>query len=441
MLIKSYSHVAVLASGTRVSWPQFVSDVLCMRSTVREKGDRVALYSKSTYAFMVAMTAILQEEKILVVLQNNLATTLEKYCSSFDDYMELSEEDVLSAEPDISSSDVQEDVYLDDDAKIFFYTSGSSGSSLEVKKTLGQLVLEVSDSSKALGIREHSLIMSTVPHQHLYGFLFKVITPMANGIEVVSPLVRYPSQMGGYERYVLISSPAFLSRLEEDEVIAGAGLILSSGGPLSIEASLNATRTFSCDGYEIFGSTETGGVGYRSFLDAKEFKPFRGVNARCNEEGLLEIRSEYVDPRVWLTTSDRAEIIADERISLQGRADDIVKIEEKRISLSEVAGIISSHYSWIEKTYVVTYEVGRRIKLAALVVANVRLSDYDAERLVENLSKELRGYIDPVFIPKKWKVVNEISVNEMGKVTKETIVSKIFLDHLERESESSIGAL
>lgn len=431
MIIQRYEPVATLANGETVSWRRFVSDVFAVYLTLDEEAGRVAVFSKDTYAFMVSAVAVLKANKTMVVLPNDLNTTLEKYCSSYDVYIDTGDDKLALLQPvDCPEVDLLE---ISVDANVVFYTSGSSGQPAEVEKTLKQLCAEVNDTSLQLGLNQQKKVVSTVPHQHLYGFLFKVVASLINGLTMVSAIARYPSQMRAESDYVLVSSPAFLSRLEADEVIEGATLVLSSGGPLSYETGKKCQAVFGCDGYEIYGSTETGGIAFRAFSSERHFTPFRGVEISANEESTLQIRSQYVDPHRWITTSDRVNQRDDGSFSLLGRIDDIVKIEEKRTSLTEIANLINSHYSWINKSYVVTYESSRRIKLAALIVSHAKLTEYDKSRLIENLTREMRNYIDPVFVPRTWKIVDRIEENEVGKVTRETILSKIFLDHLEEE--------
>ena len=424
MLIKQYDEISILADGTTVGWDDFLAAIDVMRSVIAPDADRIALFSQNTYAFMVAATAILSMGKILVVLQNNLPNTLEKYSASYDDYLEVTDEDV-------SISGGLECLYKSDfeinpEAIIVFYTSGSSGDPKKIQKTLKQLHDEVLDTSVQLGLQKIPRVLSTVSHQHIYGFLFKFIMPMVNGNCIISPIVRYPSHMADVRDYLLISSPAFLSRLEASESIEGAQLVISSGGPLSYESGLNSMSIFNCSGYEIYGSTETGGVAFRPFTREHYFTPFKGVEVDVSIEGLLELCSQYIDGSVWVSAGDRINIHSDGNFSLLGRSDDIVKIEEKRISLAEVENTINDNYPWVERSYVVSYEVGRRIKLAALIVSNVSIMQYDTNLLIEDLTRGLRDYIDPVFVPKAWKIVDNFSKNEIGKISKEVIISAIF---------------
>jgi acyl-coenzyme A synthetase/AMP-(fatty) acid ligase len=44
------------------------------------------------------------------------------------------------------------------------------------------------------------------------------------------------------------------------------------------------------------------------------------------------------------------------------------------------------------------------------------------------MSGFLRANLDPVFVPKKWKIVDRLDTNEMGKTPKASIVAAVFGD-------------
>ncbi|HAU81132.1 MAG TPA: AMP-binding protein, partial [Stenotrophomonas sp.] len=84
---------------------------------------------------------------------------------------------------------------------------------------------------------------------------------------------------------------------------------------------------------EVFGSSETGGVAWRRWSAARpQWHPLPGVAWRI-DEGCLAVRSPHLASEDWWLTQDRA--VADDGHSfrLLGRADRIVKIEERRVSL------------------------------------------------------------------------------------------------------------
>src|SRR6185436_18226266 len=107
----------------------------------------------------------------------------------------------------------------------------------------------------------------------------------------------------------------------------------SSGGPLSAEAGTMVRGLWQQPVIEVFGSTETGGIASREGSDALwQFLP--NVDFRI-EQGLLQIRSPHLPDYHWYETQDRVRVVG-EGFELLGRADRVVKLEERRISLSAI---------------------------------------------------------------------------------------------------------
>src|SRR6185436_7814315 len=68
------------------------------------------------------------------------------------------------------------------ECRLALYTSGSTGTPKRVDKTLAQLDREL-ENLHALwgGVLARSSVLSTVPHHHIYGLLFRLLWPLAAG--------------------------------------------------------------------------------------------------------------------------------------------------------------------------------------------------------------------------------------------------------------------
>ena len=144
---------------------------------------------------------------------------------------------------------------------IELYTSGSTGTPQRVSKPV------VSPDREARLLAAHfgerlagcHVVASVVLH-HLYGLTFRVVLPMALGLPLHASLLNYAEQLSALpddKRYLFISSPAFLKRL--DASLTPPPSTCSS--PLAarcrqevaaVQARLNVWPD------EIYGSTETG---------------------------------------------------------------------------------------------------------------------------------------------------------------------------------------
>jgi acyl-coenzyme A synthetase/AMP-(fatty) acid ligase len=128
----------------------------------------------------------------------------------------------------------------------------------------------------------------------------------------------------------------------------------------------------------------------------------------------------------WLQCDDLIEFCDNNQFRILGRSDDVIKIEERRISLKEIANAISGLSPQISTTHVVSYQKNARQRLAALVVTNDEHIANCPDSFAESLSVQLRTMIDPIFIPKAWKVTARFEASEMGKISSERVLKEVF---------------
>lgn len=238
------------------------------------------------------------------------------------------------------------------DAALVLFTSGSSGKPSAIPKAFHQLSAELVSLERLFGARvgKGMPIHATVSHAHIYGLLFRLLWPLCNARpfdatsclypeDVAKALVRGPG--------VLVSSPAFLTRLAEAPRWPEASslrAVFSSGGALPEDAARRCEAVLGHAAFEIYGSSETGGVGFRErvVLDGvpsaeRPFEVFPGVSVTTTEASVLRVRSPHLPSDApEFETADRAADVADDGRSFRivGRVDRLVKLEEKRVSLT-----------------------------------------------------------------------------------------------------------
>lgn len=446
MKIFSPNPIAYGDDGKAYTFVQLRHQVLQLLGQLQaNNANQLLVNCNSTYCFLVALLAALKAGKRAIILPNALEETRKHYASTFDMVLDDSHIENLDIhgfdddgfdgdnfDRDSHNEDGFDDkrnmpaaLEIEDNSEIIFYTSGSSGNPAKVIKKFSALWREVTDTTQLSGISEASLVASTVPHHHMYGFLFKVLGPLFAQKPFYVPTVRFPNEMQHLQNFMLISSPAFLARLDESDSITGCTRIISSGGPLTIEAGNRVENIFNARGIEVYGSTETGGIAYRHFSAPKLLYPLPGVTARANASGQLEINSSYMNESGWYSCNDFVKFRDTNSFEVIGRSDDIVKIEEKRISLAEIQKLLTSRFPHIERVFVFPFEAQRRKRLAALVVIkDTQL--HNNQFYLDEMTQYLRTVIDPIFIPKKWKLVNSFEPNEMGKTSRARIVKAVF---------------
>ena len=329
------------------------------------------------------------------------------------------------------SSDVPGSTLAPDDAaRVEFYTSGSSGAPKCVPKAFAQLRLEVEALERQWGVQlGDAVVAGTVPHYHLYGLLFRILWPLQAGRAFQAQMCLQPAELraaAGQGPCVIVSSPAFLSRLQAyDELPAAAQVagLFSSGAALPDEAARNLRETWGLAAVEVYGSTETGGIAWRAWENAADrpwWRPIADVatEIRVDESGpRLWVRSGCTWQGDWMPSGDLARYAEDGRFALQGRADDVLKFEDKRVSLSEMRGQLLLHPLVAEARLLLL--PGRRQQLAAVVVlkpeGRTTLVSKGKRALQEELRAALRERYEPLLIPRKWRFPEALPDNAMGK--------------------------
>jgi hypothetical protein len=135
---------------------------------------------------------------------------------------------------------------------------------------------------------------------------------------------------------------------------------------------------------------------------------------------LLSVASPFLPDAQWFMTADRVNAEADGGFSLLGRADRIVKIEERRVSLSAVERELSST-PWVAEVRALTLQRGVGLRVAVVLVTTPVGAELLARAGRRGFGEQLRhaliGRIDRVAQPRYWRVVDAMPVNTQGKVT------------------------
>ena len=312
-------------------------------------------------------------------------------------------------------------------AIINIYTSGSTGKPKPIRKTLAQFEAElcVLESLWGQGLGQATIIGS-VPHFHFYGLLFRLFWPVAAGRVFDAVTCAQPdllkSRLSLFANTVLISSPALLSRLPElmplNEIRPLPRRIFSSGGPLPAGAAAAFQGQLGHAPTEVFGSTETGGVAWRRQEKNDQWTPMPGIQIQCEEDGALSIRSPFlIDTRPY-RMDDAACLLANGKFQLRGRLDRVVKIEEKRLSLSDMEARLAAHPLVSEVALVALS--GRRQRVGAALVLKAEgqqvLAASGKLLLTQTLRRYLSAYFDAVLLPRHWRFIAQLPINERGKL-------------------------
>jgi acyl-coenzyme A synthetase/AMP-(fatty) acid ligase len=219
----------------------------------------------------------------------------------------------------------------------------------------------------------------------------------------------------------LVSSPALLKRLAHLPARPAAWrAVFSSGGLLSGEVAADAARVLGTCPIEVLGSTETSGIAFRQQSGAAptEWTTMPTVEARRSSDGFLEVRSPFSGQPQWLATGDLVRFGPEGRFELLGRGDHLAKIEDKRVSLAEIERYLLES-PWVQDAAAVALEHAARQYVGAVI----QLSASGAHELEQRgrrafgalLKRLLRGKIEPVALPRKFRFVAQIPTDAQGK--------------------------
>jgi acyl-CoA synthetase (AMP-forming)/AMP-acid ligase II len=313
------------------------------------------------------------------------------------------------------------------------FTSGSTGAPVPIPKQLSQLTSEIAALEVQFGSSlGAAAIVATVSHQHIYGLLFRILWPLAQGRPVHAARHEFPETLAqalAERPCVLLASPAHLKRLPEHLDWRGAvrqlRAVFSSGGMLEQDASEHAGALLGLAPIEVYGSSETGGVAWRRRSAGEAWQPLPGVDWRLDADGLLEVQSAYAGPGGWQGLADRAEAGSGGFV-LRGRADRIVKIEEKRISLDAVEAALLATGLAREAKVLPVPAPGRQV-LAAFVAPSAEgqalLDGEGRSALGRRLRALLAGSVEAVALPRRWRYLERMPVNAQGKTTQAALLA------------------
>lgn len=403
-------------------------DVASLSATLREhEGMRWALCFEDSYLFIVALLATLYAMKTPVIPGHSRPSLLEEQRTLF--YGVLSDRQLSWQGPHIrvQSARYRGDIMpilhtIADDAVIELFTSGSTGQPKRVVKTVTALdneamMLATRYSQQLSGCR---VVASVVP-QHLYGLTFRIFLPMSQGLPLHAAMLHYAEQLAAIDpqyRYLFVSSPAFLKRLDYQLTPPPVSMVLSAGGMLPWQHVVDSRAWFGIWPDEIYGSTETGILAWRHRReDDIPWTPFPAVTITASGDVFCAI-SPLIAEVQGVQLDDVLHFSADGKFRLAGRRGRVVKIEEKRISLSDVERRLTDLDGIREAAALPVTHAGRQGIGVLLVLDDAlrRVWDETHGRALElSWRRALLPWLEPVAIPRYWRVVDEIPVNSMNK--------------------------
>jgi acyl-coenzyme A synthetase/AMP-(fatty) acid ligase/uncharacterized membrane protein/3-hydroxymyristoyl/3-hydroxydecanoyl-(acyl carrier protein) dehydratase len=437
------------------TWGDFLDAAAALRSVIQKNAARdYILYCEDAWYFLTAFTALLQCKKTVLITANishSYLAEIRSVQTAFLTDQNIENSIFIPGIPaditgcnqgsaSLNDTEINNAGINADETEIILFTSGTTGRPKAVHQRLVEFELDnkfiISKWGDEILKRK---FLSTVSHHHIYGLLFSVLLPFTCGVPFRRKRVEFPEEFEKFtgDSYMIVTVPAFLKRAVEIKKGAAFNLndpwIWSSGGVLNFETAKSVNELFGFWPLEVYGSTETSGIAYRQSKNGLEWTPFDNAYISKNYDGCLVVRSPYIkDPKGFIT-GDLVDILDDGRFLLNGRADSIVKIEEKRISLPEIESrLTQSGFVSDARALAMTSDTGRQFLAAAVVFNAAGKEKFNGmEKYLVN--KWFREYLSRFFelalIPKRWRYVDFLPLDAQGK-KKKMEIENIFCDCL-----------
>ena len=322
-------------------------------------------------------------------------------------------------------------------------TSGTTAAPRAICFRSEQLLADCTQICETMGITERDLNFGVIPLSHSYGFSNLVTPLLARGVPMVLSRDRMPravlDDLARTNATVFPGMPVFYQALSEMEKVPPLPMLrlcISAGAPLPLEVARKFREKFKQPIHSFYGSSECGGICYDRAAPLLE-QGFVGQPMQGLDLELLEPEASATRVRVqsaaagdsYFPESDdeklgKGKFIPDDLLSVSrdglrivGRVSDVINVAGKKVNPAEVEAELL-RFAGVRAAVVFGREsLLRNEEVAACIVAGARVRESD---LLEHCRACLSGWQ----VPKKIFFVDEIPVNERGKVNRRELASR-----------------
>ncbi len=301
-----------------------------------------------------------------------------------------------------------------------FRTSGSTGEPqlhLHAMDGLGQ---EIAALAELLPRRRR--VLSAVPSHHIYGFLFSVLLPHYFDVPVID--VRGTSGDGLAATLqagdLIVGHPFFWDAFSRSVTTVPADAVgVTSSAPCPPEVAARAGETGLARLVQVYGSTETAGIGWRD-TGAGDYRLFPfwrragddGSLLRLRGDGATELR-DIPDQLAWSGATT---------FRIVGRRDDAVQVAGRNVYASRVQAHLRGHPA-VRDAAVRLMRPDEGVRLKAFVVPCDPVTDPG------RLRAELRAWCEAHLLvaerPRAFTFGSDLPHGSMGKAGDWTITDTV----------------
>lgn len=395
----------------------------------QHQAKRWALCFDDSSFFLVALLAVLHTHNQPIIPGNCLSGPLNEQQQHYDAVLTDMSLNLLKPQVKLplteSLAKVVNLLPILPNATITLFTSGSTGQPKKIIKSLAAMNTEAHWLASLLSKKvSFNQVQATVSHQHLYGLTFRIWLPLSLGASFDARMKTYQEELAASvnKTTLIITSPAFIKRIDAKLASCPCAGLVSAGGLLPWQDAERIMHWTGSAVTEIYGSTETGVLAWRyRNLENPHWTPFDTIYFQpASGNKLGRVFSPLIEDAAGYPLNDRLVFNETGQFLLEGRLDRTVKIEEKRISLDEVEKRLKDLPQVLDAAVVILERHNRTRLGAVLVLSNNGLdlkSKLTAGRFTAQLREALQGWLEPVSIPKNWRIVEKLPLNSMGKLS------------------------
>lgn len=399
-------------------------------------GNRWAVHHSDSFEFLCILLALWQMERTACIPSDNRPATIDRLRHELDGLVGEFEDakTVTAPREDCVSRERDWIVPQAESIALEIYTSGSTGTPKSIHKTISQLECESAVIESLWPSQADSVILATVSHQHIFGMTFGLFWPFSSGRAFETRCCEFNEDIRfkavHYPRFALVSSPSHLGRFSSSIDWAGiegrCDYVVSSAAPLARADSLEVGRLLAAPVREIYGSSETGAIAWRLQQPDQPdagWHTLPGVSLELGAGDRPLLRSPYLGDVESYELPDRVEFDPDGGFSLLGRADNIAKVEGKRVSLAAIENILitSDRVNQVKALTVERARVETACVMQLSPVGQECLQMLGRRVLIDDFRKQLLQNFEAVVVPRRWRFVEEMPYNRQGKLPLENL--------------------
>ena len=311
---------------------------------------------------------------------------------------------------------------------ITFKTSGSVSTNKHYRHDIAQLEQEAQYLGQLFTGRRR--ILRAVPSHHIYGFIWTVLLPRYLGPSI--PVV----DIRGFSSNALLSLlnsgdlviayPEFWQYLDEANVHFPTDIIgINSSGPCATEIGINLLSKKLSGFYEVYGASETAGIGWRDH-PSKPYSLFPFWQKATLDTEIVRLLAD--GNLLTFPLQDILHWSLPTQFIVKGRLDLLVQIGGTNVSLSAVRTKLLKH-PLVKDAAVRMMRPNEGSRLKAFIVLNDRdhfnggniLKDVNQLEIIKQLQHHINTHLSTAERPKALTFGLVIPVNNIGKLCDWTV--------------------